>query len=348
MKQNMKITLPLYKKFQDIELCFEILNNKKVDCPDLTDWLAPAMAIGACFAGKEELFNTPQADKFFEFWESFVTKEYRNVNREASRSFLFADALLFASYSIYKNAKKFVTNAYEPYNKKGRFDKFCYEYAGHNYFERNPQSIIDEHTELYNNCINYFASLSSEVPNGNIYTDLMSVIEKEDYKNSPLLRNYFYCYEKDSRCFATYETKENRYVAFSGFVDTTDDTILSWLKETRKPFVTIAQDICNSLNAVFVNTSKNIYRYTFQSDCNNSTIVNRADSLGDLIARGSPKELRGQFACSERKIIAYFFDTQMPDGTLYIKFQPCGQCVAAIVYEANKGTKMTVICGLKC
>lgn len=215
-----------------------------------------------------------------------------------------------------------------------------------------------------NDLMNY--SFQSRENQYEIIHSLVEMIDEcfdDDSKTAELLS----CYQFESgknRCVAAYIFKEQQkchdcilkgYIAFSGYIDCEDKSLLKKIKASSKKytfptkFILKLHKIADQLQLKLITTNESI------CICEENSLnqIQIHTTLGQELNAGKRASNFGKsFACSERKIFTEFYanDTTPPapkfgyyKGTLHVKFQPCNLCDLSIQYEQKQSHRFDII-----
>ena len=304
--------------------------------------------------------NVPAS--FRETWSRIVGEKEVLLYEKAEPQTVFFDAFSYVSYYIMQTIALSLKNKMWKGCKK-------WEGVGNEIFNHE---IIDIH-EIEN--INQFIEVYMEMYNG-FYVSLLNKnsIDDSSYKGLVVLLNEYintddkvnrcifnkYLQEENGRCIATFVEKNEgrkKYAAFSGFLDTEDDSIRNWLNwkwcgEKRfgcieqVEFLDAIKQICASAQMQLVQTNRgtSLYCYDFAQSDPRKHIKNDI-SLDRVILQGLDNGMKRDFSCCERKIFGFFND-DTPDGDLFVKLKLCGRCSLGGAYQIQEGHLIDVHEGL--
>lgn len=161
---------------------------------------------------------------------------------------------------------------------------------------------------------------------------------------SPIKNEIIKCKDK-GKCIALY--KKNRSneitIAFSGFKDIRCDKIKNYIGVKKSDLLNY-EKIAQSIGAQLANTTCSVSRYKFKKKQ-----AKRYNLLKEIVHKGLNKSKVESHSCCERKIFAYLEDCEetVYGGKLFVKYEPCIQCKAAIFYHIlNKGNSFSMSIGL--
>lgn len=157
-----------------------------------------------------------------------------------------------------------------------------------------------------------------------------------------------YC-QDGTRCVAMIRWQEpgkvHKYVAFSGYLDCSDQRILevkglSKMGEMERVARNAFKQICRALSSRLVTYERDLKSYVWRYALDSSAAYLPLTTLGkELGIKGSADEEKEKrkvlryYSCCERKILGYLEEKKIrphADVTVIVKFEPCVQCYAAL------------------
>lgn len=171
------------------------------------------------------------------------------------------------------------------------------------------------------------------------FKDLINEIKKY----SPI-KNETIKYCDRGKCIALYKKNHSKEItiAFSGFKDLECDKIKKYIG-VRKNYLSHYEKIAQSIGAQLAITTCAVSRYIFNDQ------AERYNSLKEIVHKGLDRKNFERHSCCERKIFTWLEDRDeaVYSGKLFVKYEPCIQCQAAIFYHIlNKGNSFSMSIGL--
>lgn len=337
--------------------------RSKVNMPSFCAGVYISNLINACYTNRIFYENFEQLIELHTVWWQIAGRKYSMLNYKRVADFwveqcIISDAMAFPAFCIFKNIRSTLQEialySYAETNELRQWSHCSKEVLGDETLARLSnisfeekrnliQSSIDNYIIKYNDLLQSSTSNSGE----DFYRKLVDCLKTYNNEENDFIDSYLA--DKNGRCIATFIERDNdhKYIAFSGFFDAEDARILHW-KGAYCPdeFVKTAYEICASLGATFVSINLNTKRYIIQ---NTSPFnIQKGLSIDDLI-RGcyNFSHWKKYYSCCERKIFGHFNDNT-PNGTLYVKFLLCRECLLGLQYQLNNGHQIMLQEGLMC